>query len=139
MLHTNHEGVSVFLINDPKVFRDLNKNKQHLSKVMHDVFENLEALIEPIEADVWMPCFSRKTNNLKIEEVLSTFGYSLNIPIKLAECSYQIELLPSGYPKGVKIKDSPTSLLFKPPFIFGLLSSKLDETVKSPLISLVLR
>lgn len=66
---------------------------------------------------------------------MTTFNYSLDIPIKTAVCSFDCSIRQSKYSQGIDIMPEQGDIVLKPPMIFGMLVAQTDKVVGNPWVS----
>lgn len=143
IITTDCIDISLFLIKDYKVFKELLRNKVHLSTLVKEIFEvhspnqNIEAVLAPFDKNLWIPCLNEGIRNRNMGDILQTFAYSLDIPIKTAQASFNIKVQASKHEKGVKVQPDVNDVVIRPPYIVGFLLTKTDETAANPFFSLL--
>lgn len=89
----------------------------------------------PFDKNLWLPCLTKTKHDLHLDEVMGTFNYSLDIPIKTAVGSYACSISQSKYSQGIKIVPEQGDVILKPPLILGLLVAQTDRVVGNPWMS----
>lgn len=143
VLHTDDPQVSLFVVNDFKIFKEANKlkHKKLLSQLILELFDvrsahqDVEASLRPLEKNLWLPCFRAAAADLELSQITAACSLSFVIPINSAVVSFAVQLAPNAYDRGLKIEPEPEDLVVRPPFIMGLLMQTVDEVVGKPWFS----
>ena len=105
-----------------------------LSRLLREIFEQIESDVMMINRNLWIPCVRKFTKDKFLQELYDSFSFSLDIPLKTAVASCQFALHPNKYLKGVELDPEPGDIILKAPLIVGLLNATPNEFLGDPFI-----
>jgi hypothetical protein len=130
---TDDSEVNIFLTDNDDIINDILSEQEIIEDSVSKLFSKLERNSTPFQEDLWVPLFSIKEENTKLDDAQSLLqgDYKLNY----ATNSCQIGLNGSKVAGNLKVRPSNKSKIIEKPFLFGIV----HEQVDFPLFAVVVK